>query len=290
MANETVRIPDQLRRLNPLVHATRLAADGCRAGEDGRLRVGPQEGVVRLVVSRAQVRRALLVAQAVVLESERRGFRVEATGGRFAPPGVSIVVGAGTYLVEIVELMQKAPMTAADVERWERQHHFRLSLNDPKVPTSKSVPSGRLRVSLPARWDGSRCNWAEGPRGGFENKLPSLFTELERRAVEDQERAAERERLARQRELEAEQRRRALEAVRLEEQRAQRLLEEVTSWKASSDVLEYVQALRRAVDQLSSSDRVKVNAWCDWAEAWARGSDPTAQPALLAGLDEPVES
>ena len=76
MADAAVKIPITLRRPHPFVTATSRAVGRAQRRDDGRLEIGGRPGVVRLVVSRPQVRPALLLLQGIFREAERRGWKV----------------------------------------------------------------------------------------------------------------------------------------------------------------------------------------------------------------------
>lgn len=75
-------MPASLRNPHRFVAQTRDAK--VRAGVEGRVEIGPAEGVVRMSISKAQLRRALLILQALFAEAERRGYEVVALCGRHA--------------------------------------------------------------------------------------------------------------------------------------------------------------------------------------------------------------
>jgi hypothetical protein len=169
------------------VRVTQNAVSRATRREDGRLDVRRREGVVHMVVSRGQVRPALLLLRAVFGEAERRGYGVVPTKHEsYGPPaGVAVEVRGHRYAVEVTQLTDRVALTAEDVEHWRRQEakRFRFSSDaELQPPNWKHVPNGYLRLSLPQRRDGGRSNWSAGPRGGLDRKLPSFFVELERRA------------------------------------------------------------------------------------------------------------
>ena len=96
------------------------------------------------------------------------------------------------------------------------------------------MPNGRLRLSLPD-YHVKRANWTEGPRGRLEAKLGWIFTELERRADEDDRREAERRAREEERQREAAARAERERLARIEQARADRLVEEVRpgGWPAT---------------------------------------------------------
>jgi hypothetical protein len=291
MADSQVQIPLTLRGQHLSVRVTQNAVSRAARREDGRLDVGRREGIVHIVVSREQVRSALLLLHAVFGEAERRGYSVVPTKHEsYGPPaGVAIEVRGHRYAVEVTELTDQAALTAEDVEEWQRQEakRFRFSFDpEPQPPKWKHVPNGYLRLSLPQRGDGGRSNWSAGPRGGLESKLPSFFVELERRAGEDDRRDEERQRREaewRRQELDRQERQRQSQ---IEDARAKRLLEEIAPWRRAKDVDEYVAALRSRLPDLEPADRERIASWCDWAEDWARRRDPLQRLQQVRGLLE----
>lgn len=283
-------IPTQLRQTHPFVTTTRRAAQGVKPRDDGRLEIGPRPGIAHLVVSREQLRRALLVLHAVFNEAERRGHGIAASEkrGYGDRPGVAVVIRGHSYAIEISEMVDRVPLTKAEIEEWERKynvHRFAWK-KEPRRPQTRGVANGRLRVSLPSRWHGARCNWTEGPRGGLEEKLSELFAELERRADEDDERAAEAARREVERRRAEEERYEREQRRRIEDARLSRLRRGIDHWRLAQETREYVAALRDRLPELEPAERERIAAWCDWAEAWARDADPVANPRRIHGLDD----
>jgi hypothetical protein len=243
-----------------------------------------------LIVSREQLRRALLVLHAIVREAERRGHEVAAVNksGYGDRPGIGVVIRGHAYQIEITEATDRVPLTQAEIAEWERRdnrHRFDWE-SKPKRPATKGVPNGRLRASLPTRWHGARCNWTEGPRGGLDVKLSQLFEELDRRADEDDRRAEERARrdaeLRRQQEERLERELRA----RIERARVDRLRGEIDTWHLARAAREYVTVVRARLQELGSEDEERVGQWCDWIERWSRLADPTLNLQRIRGLDD----
>ncbi len=285
-----IPIPTELRRPHPLVTATQQAASGLKPRDDGRLEIGSKKGIAHLVVSREHLRRALLVLQAIAAEAVRRGHTLRAVDksdyGERA--GVAVVVGGHEYTVEIQEITDRVPLTDAERAEWERtnnRHRFEWE-KEATPPKSKGVPNGRLRISLPSRWGGARCNWGEGPRASLEEQLVLLFAEIERRAEEDDQRAEERlrEQAERQRQQVARQEREQLE--RIEKARLSRLRTEIDVWRLAAEARDYVAALRVRLPELAEADRQRIAAWCDWADAWSARADPIVATDKIRGLDD----
>jgi hypothetical protein len=287
VADTEIAVPEALRRPHHIVTLTREAFRGIKPDETGRLPIPARAGVAYLHVSRDQLRRALLILHAIFAEAERRGWEIKPDEGGYGDKaGVGIRLRGHTYTVSITEMTDRIPLTEVELERWNRENKWRLSWTT--APTHRHVANGRLKLSLPSRYDGARCNWTEGPRGNLDTKLSSFFAELERRAQGDVRRDEERARAAEERRRAEEERRERERLARIEQARVERLRDEVGAWRLAEDVREYVEVLRDRLSDLSEEDARRVAAWCDWAEAWAERADPTANVATIVGLDEPA--
>lgn len=285
----TITIPTELRRPHRLVAATREATTGLTPREDGRLEVRPREGVAHLVVTREQLRRALLVLHAIAAEAQRRGFDFAAIDkdGYGHRAGVGVVIRGHTYTVEITEELDRVALSESELAAWhERNNRHRFAWEkEAKPPNTKGVPTGRLRVSLPSRWHGARSNWLEG-RKPLEAQLPLLFDELERRAAEDDHRAEERARQQAELQRQEEQRFERELRERIENTRVSRLSAEITSWRLAQETRAYIAALRQRLAALEPEERERIAAWCDWADSWSRRGDPTINTRRIRGVDD----
>jgi hypothetical protein len=291
MAEPTIPISVELRRPHPFITATRQAASGLRPLEDGRVSVGGKQGVIWMTVTREQLRRALLVAQAIFKEAERRGYSVEAikknSYGHHA--GVAVVIRGHAYAIEITELQDKVPMTPDELTEWDRQEaakHYYEWQKKPERPTTKKVPNGYLRISLPSSYNGARNNFSEGPRGAIERRLPTLFEELERRAEADDRQAEEWRRREEERRIQEAQQAERERLQRVESARVERLKNGIASWRLAQETREYVAALRERLPDLSPEDVARISEWCDWAADWAERIDPVANVTRIRGLDD----
>lgn len=284
MATPAIAVPEALRRPHRIVTATRDAFAGVKADETGRLHLRARAGVAYLHVSRDQLRRALLILQAIVAEAERRGWEIKPDEGGYGDKaGVGIRLRGHTYTVSITEMTDRIPLTDAELEHWNRENKWRLSWTKP--PTHRHIANGRLKLSLPSRYDGARCTWTEGPRGNLETKLGSFFDELERRAEDDVRRDEERARAVEERRRADEERRERERLAQIELARVERLREEVGAWRLAEGVREYAGVLRGRLPELDQEDSARVAAWCDWAEAWAERSDPAVNVRSIVGLE-----
>jgi hypothetical protein len=280
-----VPVPAALRRPAAFIRATDNAAKGLKPDESGRLDIGRRAGVVYLHVSREQLRRALLIAHALITEAGRRGWDVRPVEKGYSHrAGCAIVIRGHSYPFEIVEMTDRRPLDERELERWRRDNRYRLSYRPDLEPPQAHVPNGRLRLSLPD-YRVKRANWTEGPRGPLEAKLASVFVELERRADEDDRRDAERRAREEEYRRAAEERAERERLARIEQARVDRLREEVNAWRLARDARVYLEELRERLSDLETEERRRVAVWCDWVEAWCERTDPIANAARLAGAD-----
>jgi hypothetical protein len=287
VAEPTIPVPTGLRRPHPFVAATRDAAAGLKPAEDGRLNVGGREGIVWMRVTRARLHRALLVAEAILREAERRGYTIEPIKGRGYGhhSGVAVSVRGHAYSIEISELFDRVPLTAEETAEWERREakkHYGWWQKPPQQPHATKVPTGYLRVSLPAY--GGRSSFSEGPRGRIERRLPTLFEELERRAEEDDRRAAALRQAEEERRAAAARRAERERLERLEKARVERLEAELSRLRLVRQARQYSGELRRRLPQLEPPDRDRIGDWCDWIDSWCEAHDPSTNPAVVQGL------
>jgi hypothetical protein len=163
----TVTVPGDLRGAHRLVTATREAAVGRRADEDGRITIGPRAGVVHMVLSRDLLRRALLIAQAVIREAERRGWEVSSDQGRggHGAVGVSVVVGGHAYPIEIHDVTETIPFTDEDIKAWREEDRWGFDHREDKLPPpqrKRKRATRRLKLVAPNGYGGGPAVWSEG--------------------------------------------------------------------------------------------------------------------------------
>jgi hypothetical protein len=287
-AAPVIAVPAQLRGAHQFVLATREAAAGLTPDMAGRLHVGPRPGVVYMVLSRQLVRRALLVVEGSLREAVKRGWQVIAytRSGYDDHPGVAIEIRGHCYPIEVHELTETIPFTDAEIAAWRAEWKFDLERRLGQMPPAqrkRKRATGRLRLLLPTGYGGGR---AEGPRGPLEGKLASVFRTLEDRATADDTAALESARRAEEQRLQRDAHEARERRTRAENVRAERLLQEVTAWRRSGQIRNYIEALEQQSASLDADERARVAAWCHWARNWADRSDPTLQTSLIAGLVE----
>jgi hypothetical protein len=283
MPSKPIPVPARLSHPHSVIRAARDALATAQPSDDGRISVAPRPGMPRILTSRAQQNRALRIAQAVIVEAERRGYEVVDVEKSYNhKAGIGIAINGHDYPIEITEQTDRVPLTPDEVRRWNRLHPYW------EAPSHRQVPNGKLRISTAGLYSsGRRSNFTEGVRGPLEPKLNALLTELEQRAVIDEKRKREwqRREAARQRQLEEERAR--ARRQELERQRVARLREEIEAWQLAQQVDAYVAALRTTIDEVPTERRNVIQEWCDWAEGWASKTNPARCSELVRGLERP---
>jgi hypothetical protein len=146
-----IAVPTTLRGAHRFVTATREAATGLTAASDGRIHVGPEPGVVHIVLSRPLLRCALLVVQRLLREAAKRDWEVIRHGGSGYGdrPGVAIAIRGHQYPVEVHELIEKVPFTAAEITAWRTEWSWDTERRAGQMPPpQRKRPTGRLRLAL----------------------------------------------------------------------------------------------------------------------------------------------
>jgi hypothetical protein len=284
-------LPKDLRGADTLVIATREAANGLRADSDGRLQIGPEEGVAHLVLSRPLLRRALRVLHGLTRESTKRGWSVVSYPGkrRDTRPGIAIEIRGHSYPIEVHELTETLPFTEAEIETWRTEWKWDLERRAGQMPPPQrklKQGTGRLRLQSPNGYGGGRASWAEGPRGPLEGKFSSVFDTLEERADADDQMAIERARIREERRVEQEAQEVRARRIRIENARVERLVAEMTAWRRSDDIRSYVAELELTLEDLDGDEHTRIAEWCKWAADWADRSDPTRYTSLITGFDD----
>lgn len=284
-----VSVPEHLRRAHPVVKATSAAAVGQRAGADGRIRIGPSAGLVHTVASRDILRRGLRIIQGLFDEVAQRGWVIEPfTEARYGQrSGVAVVVSGHPYPVELHEHTETLPFTDAEIAAWRGEwSSVDRSAKQPPPQRKRRRATGHLALVMPNGYDGGRTRWSDGSRGTLEGKLGSVVETLAQRARDDDERDVDH--LRQQKEWQHVQERRRAEAhlQQVETAREKRVIDEANAFARAERVRRYVTAVRARFDALPGSERKRLSAWCDWADAWADRTDPVRSAEYIIGLDD----
>lgn len=192
-----IAVPATLRRLHPILAATREGHRGRRSSEWFDNRRSPN--VLHLRVTQAQVARALRIVQGIVDEAVRRGYGVNTVRSYGCEPGGLAVVVNGhpieIYVKEASTRVEHVPTAQEQRDKERYSYSF--------VPRWDFVPSGRLERHAGHPGYQSPLG-ADRVRFALEDRLGRVFVKLEAisQAAEDRRGAEEERRLAAVREVE----------------------------------------------------------------------------------------
>jgi hypothetical protein len=285
-----IEVAATLRGAHQLVSRANEQLAGARTDSVGLL-VLPTKAALNIRVSKAQLRRALLLMDALLKALNERGYAT------CAGPVVTILEQPIAFSIteQVDAVRQEADETTELTGRYEFGHsRFR----------TKDVLSGRVCLHInyaEGYWAvGSRKSWREAKKQKLEDCLNKFVAGLVELAVRkrDHEIAEEEKRRA-----QAEAAKKAEEAARLRAERRQLqkdeqarldgLLQQVSDWRTSQDIREFIQKVQevhaaggRPIDPDS-----QLGQYLSWASMQADRFDPIQKspPSILDEVipDEP---
>lgn len=275
-----VEVPDQVGRYHEVARSFRDRKD-------------------QHAVSRSQLQRATRLVHVLALESEKRGWVVEAGAG---PTAVTITTDEDTFHLHISEDgVRTRGAWEEEVDRYRHVAPGRFFHSDREYPTGPydANATGRLEIAMSSArswtYSGRQSRWGDRQSWILEERLPHLFREVEARRVharrtEEQERIRA-EKAAEQARIAAEERERRWHVL-MDQARA-RLLDEhrATQLRAEADRWHEAEKLRRYCDALANAAGRHDVEWIDWARAHADQIDPLSAAIEMPGPpDETIES
>ncbi len=263
-------VREDLRSPHPLVKATRDVLEGKVDPGNWRDGLTPR---LDIDVSKAQLRRALRIMDALVKAFEARGWKIELGSRDDRKSYITILDQRVPFGIR--ETLKKA---VSSPSRAERPFGSRISTPRPSTYRDEYHEySGQLAFVIRYDWGhGVLKSWAETKTRRLEERVGDFIISLVRAAYEDLEasrRRAERERQAE----EAAERRREDERLReAEAARVQALLRQAEEWETSKRLQSFLKAMRAAGESKlggleADSD---FSNWLGWAESYARSIDP----------------
>jgi len=255
----SIPVPESLRGCHPVISATREVIGNRKIG---RIDTYHQKRVAHLRIHPGNVKRSLLILQAMVAEAQRRGFDVK-TGGRCE--GLVLVVDGYPHEIAIKKETSRSPHEPTPAEQKQIDRGYSWG-----VPKWEVEPTGRLVLLLGHESYTMKTLAADRQRWKLEDKLAVAFEKLS----EASEKARLRdEKLARQEQRRQEAWQDAIDAARLEyidHKRNEWLNDQLGRWRDARDLREFVTAVRDR-EGLSDDDR----EWLTWIEARADNIDPS---------------
>ena len=278
-----IEVAENLRAAHSLVSQARQEFEGAEKDEHGFL-IPPRESPLHIRVSKASLRRALLIMDTLLKALDKRGHEV--TSG----PSVEILdVKLGFSITEQLETKKKQPE--------DHDLNGRYSFGHSRYDVVR-VPSGRLELHIDADsyWgDGCRRTWRDTKKQTIENRLnqfvAGMYT-LAAKKKEHEEVVRERERKRREeerrRQEEAEKRAEKRRQFEAEHERVNLLLRQASNWKQSQDLREFIEATKQRL--LAENQHLEPGSeladWLIWADQQADRLDPL-KPSPPSILDEP---
>lgn len=253
----TVRVPETLRGCHPVVAELR---------DDER----------RVLMSKPQRRRCLLILQAVASEAQRRGHRVKdepVETNRYAYYDTSVHDRDGAIRVEIdghgfaVRVSQVSP-NSADPEKREA-----------------------LKIDVPQyRVQGRQTRWPDGKRRKVEDVLDLILPELETQATEAKQREIDEERAQAERRTKWEKAMQRAKSAAATAYKVKILNRQVENWHRAARLREYANALADRISQAEhGEDEVDdaMLAWAKWIGEYTAAIDPLTSIPKMPDVPEP---
>lgn len=276
-----VKVPESLRGCHQLVSQANQVLQAALT-DSNQIIIRPKDTLLDVATSASQLRRALLIMDALLKAFEERGYEVE------AGPAVKLYgLSVGFGISEGVETQREEPKE----HNLEGPYSFGHSRFD-----VKRVPSGRLTLSIKksSHWAGeSQHSWRDTERTQLEDRLNSFVAGVIRfaaclRASRDEERrkaeSRRQEELRRQEEARRQAERR--QRYKTELARVEELLSQAKNYRIAREVREFIAAVRdfHTADGPIKADS-EVGRWLEWSTAQADRLDPLS-PSPPSILDE----
>jgi hypothetical protein len=277
-----VVVPERLNSPCDLVVAAKTALQGVK--EDGIGFVAPPSRCLAIIVSRAQIPRALRVADALIKAAISRGWSAsisqKATYLTVEGIPISLTIDEGT---ETTEQPVKPEFGDGYSFNYERRNF-------------QKRPSGLLSISI--KEDESiyphtqQRSWNESDKRPIEDCLNSVLTGLIKLAAavkahrESKEVEARAEEARRQRvEAALTEQKKLRAAFDAEKSRLEELRRQARAWREAQDLRMYVAEGRKRMRGDASTPEDNLERWAEWALAQADRLDPFS-PSPPSILDE----
>jgi hypothetical protein len=278
-----VVVAETLRGCHPLVSEANQQFQVAKTDELGMIEV-PDAAILHIRVSKASLRRALLIADAVLKACEQRGYKVSA--------GPSVKILDQVLRFSIVEQVETIREQLSD-PNLEGRYEFHFN----RFRTSQK-PSGMLSLILDDAKEywarGLQSTWRESDKRRLEDRLDKFVAAMSavvaRKTAYDEEQkrqqAAARE-AEKRRQEEAERRAERRKLYNAEKAKVDSLLATANSWRKSQKLREYIEARRQ--QHLAEHGAVEPDSkfaiWLAWANQQADRMDPL-RPSPPSILDE----
>lgn len=215
-------------------------------------------------VSPNTLSRALRILDALVKAAESAGW--EAFGEQAGDHPASHLLIEGEEIP--FRITEKVTREEKDIPESE------LSITESKY---RYHPTGRLHFKLPFQYPRppGQKKWVED-KGELERMLPAILERAYESAYDLKETRRKRKRRARKRKKKRKAREEKKKRREEEKRRRKALVETASQWSKSQDLRDYIEEVRRRVDEepLTEEKREKVEEWIAWARRHADRINP----------------
>jgi hypothetical protein len=262
--NTTLTIPSDLRTAHPIVHRTNQLLQKQKADAGyGFVQSSSNDQCIHVRVSKALVRRAMLIMQALIDLFEKSGWRVEADEKTWA----CIKTESGAIRFKLEETL-KAEKEKSSLG-WDRTVY---------------KPTGELAFKIDEYFaKGTRKNWRDKPGKPLEKQLleipAAILITLEAVKIEKDRRAEERRIQEERWQRHQDEQRKIAEKARSikEELERRRVLEEKSDeWFKSQRLEQFLDACEKSLNspQLELLKDRRIEKWFQWAREHAGRINP----------------
>ncbi len=279
-----IEVAETLRGAHELVSQTNQELQSVRTDEYGII-IRPDKLTLDVATSKAALRRALLIMDALLKALEQRGYDVKS--------GPCVTIMDAKLRFNITEQVE-AKREPADDDNLEGRYEF--GFNRFK---EKRCPSGRLTLSINeggAYWlNGCRHSWRDTEKKKLEDRLNQFvagLVEMAARIRQHDEEVAKQNELRRQEEEKRAEQARLLAEKRkefkAEKARVDQLVTQAEDWNKSKLIRELVEAVRQAHSATGPiAPDSDIAQWIEWASRQAERFDPL-RPSPPSILDENI--
>lgn len=280
-AELNIRVAETLRGCHELVSRANQELQAARTDSLGLI-PKPEKPTLDVHVSKACLRRALLILDALLKSLESAGCEVG--------PGPNVLLFDATVRFEIAEELEtiREQPTEHDLDGYYDFGHSRFA--------SRRQPSGRLSLKLHdgrAYWAPSaRHTWRDTDKHKLEDRLNKFVVGLVQLAhlTKDHDDEVRRRRLveedeAQRRKEAAQERAEKRKLIKAEQGRVNDLIRQARSWSQSERLRGYIEAVRQKHEATNGdiAQNSDVSNWLEWATQQADRLDPLREnpPSVL---------
>ena len=279
-----VQVAESLRGAHELVSQTNQQLQSVRTGANGII-IRPEKVALDITTSKAALRRALLIMDAILKSLEHLGYAVKA--------GPSVTMLGASVRFNITEQLE-AKREPVDDDDLDGRYEFGFS----RFKETR-CPSGRLTLSINeggAYWlNGCRHTWRDTEKTKLEDRLNQFVAGLVETAARIRQHEDE---VEKQNELRRQEEQRRAEQARLlaekrklfkaEKARVDQLVKQADDWNKSMLIRELVEAARQAHETAGPiAPDSNIAQWVEWATRQADRFDPL-RPSPPSILDEDI--